>query len=531
MTRSSSLCWLTVFLLGGALIRLVGLAHYPPSLNWDEVSLGYNAYSLLHSGKDEWGVAFPAIFRAFGDYKLPLYVYADVPAVAVFGLSPAGVRLPSALAGIGLIAVSFLLAYRIFTDRRIAVLTAFLVAVSQWTLFLSRVAVEANLAAFFISLGIYLGLTKRFYLSAVFLGLSVWTYNSARVFVPLLVFVFILFSLRRLKSLLLPLLVAGIFIVPMLIQLLLPTGQARFDWVTLIDSGAVAQIAASRASSHFPYPRLLYNKVTYFSGHFLVNYLQALGPDFLFIDGGSQYQFNIPHLGLLGLVNLPFFYLGLIFLVFSRSRTSGFILLWLLLAPVAGSLTRDAPHTLRLIPLLPLPMLISAFGLVRLPRYLPLLKYPLYAVFIAGVIYAFADFSYVYTSSYPVRYSWSWQYGYSQVVSYIKQHYSQYDGIIFTKKYGEPHEFVLFYWPWPPAAYRTDPRLVRYYRTDWYWVDAFAKFRFVNDWDMTKTVSGLSAPGKYLIISSPDNPVSVGELGQIDFLNGHPAFIISQKAI
>ena len=32
-------------------------------------------------------------------------------------------------------------------------------------------------------------------------------------------------------------------------------------------------------------------------------------------------------------------------------------------------------------------------------------------------------------------------------VVYLKDHYSQYDQIIFTKKYGEPHEYILFFWP------------------------------------------------------------------------------------
>ena len=75
-----------ITLLGFA-VRIYHVTQVPPSLNWDEVSHGYNAYSILNTGKDEWGVAFPLIFRAFGDYKLPLYIYLTTLPIALFGLS------------------------------------------------------------------------------------------------------------------------------------------------------------------------------------------------------------------------------------------------------------------------------------------------------------------------------------------------------------------------------------------------------------------------------------------------------------
>ena len=118
-----------IFVLG-FLLRFYRLNEYP-ALNADEAALGYNAYSLLKTGHDEWGVAFPAIFRAFGDYKLPGYVYLAVPAVKLFGLTVPGVRLPSALAGTMLIFVTYLLARAFFSDTRISLLASFLVAVGK----------------------------------------------------------------------------------------------------------------------------------------------------------------------------------------------------------------------------------------------------------------------------------------------------------------------------------------------------------------------------------------------------------------
>ena len=60
---------LIIIVILAACLRLVALAWNPASLNWDEVSHGYNAYSILMTGKDEWGQLFPLTnFRAYGDY-------------------------------------------------------------------------------------------------------------------------------------------------------------------------------------------------------------------------------------------------------------------------------------------------------------------------------------------------------------------------------------------------------------------------------------------------------------------------------
>ena len=91
---------LFIILLLAAVLRLWNLSSIPPGLTPDEASLGYNAYSILKTGKDEYGQVLPVIFKSFGDYKPGLYVYLTVPFVALFGLTELAVRLPSAMAGI-----------------------------------------------------------------------------------------------------------------------------------------------------------------------------------------------------------------------------------------------------------------------------------------------------------------------------------------------------------------------------------------------------------------------------------------------
>src|SRR3989304_8160168 len=93
----------------GFIIRIYLIDSVPPSLNWDEVSHGYNAYSTLKTGRDEWGEYFPLIFRAYGDYKLPVYIYLTALSELFLGLNPISVRLPSVGAGTLTILFSYLL--------------------------------------------------------------------------------------------------------------------------------------------------------------------------------------------------------------------------------------------------------------------------------------------------------------------------------------------------------------------------------------------------------------------------------------
>ena len=80
-------------------LRFWNLGGNPPHLSPDEASLGYNAYSILKTGRDEYGELLPMVFKSFGDYKPGFYVYLTVPFVAVLGLNEWSVRLPSVIAG------------------------------------------------------------------------------------------------------------------------------------------------------------------------------------------------------------------------------------------------------------------------------------------------------------------------------------------------------------------------------------------------------------------------------------------------
>ena len=88
---------LLVIVLLAAVIRLWQLDSNPPGLTWDEAALGYNGYSIMQTGRDEYGSFLPLSLKSFGDYKPAVYAYLTIPFIAILGLTEWAVRLPSAL--------------------------------------------------------------------------------------------------------------------------------------------------------------------------------------------------------------------------------------------------------------------------------------------------------------------------------------------------------------------------------------------------------------------------------------------------
>ena len=74
----------TIALVLAILTRLYKLGEAPAGLYIDEAGQGYNAYSILKTGKDEFGKLYPFVFRSFIDFKTPVYIYLIVPPIYIY---------------------------------------------------------------------------------------------------------------------------------------------------------------------------------------------------------------------------------------------------------------------------------------------------------------------------------------------------------------------------------------------------------------------------------------------------------------
>lgn len=75
------------------LVRIYSLNNNPAGLFCDEAAIGFNAYSVLTTGRDEHGAWFPFFFQSFGTYRTPVPIYSNVPFILIFGLNEFSVRL------------------------------------------------------------------------------------------------------------------------------------------------------------------------------------------------------------------------------------------------------------------------------------------------------------------------------------------------------------------------------------------------------------------------------------------------------
>jgi len=304
--------------------------------------------------------------------------------------------------------------------------------------------------------------------------------------------------------------------------------------VTPLDQGAITRIIEKRNTSQLPpfVARLVYNRPTFFAFYAADNYLANLSPIYLFFRGGSHYQFSFPNHELLYLVTAPFLLLGMIKALKMRGIAK-LILIWFFLAIIPSAITRDAPHVLRTILVLPTPMILTALGVGWVVGSVGKRSFfkgqLIIGVLALAVFISFLKWWNDYWQIYPSAYSWAWQYGYQEAVGFVKDNYEKYDRIFFSKRYGEPHEFLAFYGRWNPKTFQGTLAKEWDYHADWYWVNQLEKVSFVNDWEVKYQVT--CGPGENcLLVTSPGNsPKGWHKIKTINFLNSEPAFEILEQ--
>lgn len=413
---------LLVIVLAAAL-RLFWLDRVPPALNWDEAAIGWNAKTIWSMHLDEFGTRWPISFRSFGDYKAPLYIYLTAPVVGIFGSSEISIRLVSVMAGIVSVGLMYLLG---------GAAAAALMAITPWHILLSRPALEANLALMFILAGIWLFLmaTKKpwlLVLSAVSFILSLYSYQSPKIFVPVFVLGLILIYRSAWKRALVWLVLAGIIAVAATAPLIkdgLGAGGRRFQMTSVF----------YQPENNLPLT-------------LVKNYLVHFSPSWLFWSAGETGRSQMRQTGMLLLVTAPFLVLGLIALWKKRKDTWSKVLWWwLLTAPLPAMIGFDVPHPIRSYQLLPVLTIITAMGLSKIiarPR-----TSLVYGLITVNALF----FLYHYFVSYPVESAREWQYGYKQAAAVAREYEDEVDKIIITSYYGQPYVFTYWYQDRDPQA-------------------------------------------------------------------------------
>lgn len=470
---------LIVFLAG--FLRFYQLTTIAPSLTWDEVAWGYNAYTLGIDGKDEFGKALPyAFLESFGDFKPPLYAYLTILPVKLFGLTEFAVRFPSAFFGTLTVLIAFFLTRSIFYQSSranyYALVTSLLLAVSPWHIMLSRAAFEANVATFFLVAGVWLFLEAMhrhprllFLSSLCFLG-AFFTFNTARIVGPILVIILVCVFWRKLLKIKrivgFSAVIGMVFLLPTIPFFLSPQSKLRFHEVNIFTDGEIV-VRSNQEVAHdhnAAWSKVLHNRRFAYGVSYLKHYLDNLTPSFLFIKGDGNPKFSVQSMGQLYLFELPFLVIGALLLFRRREKNWWLVPLWLFIGIIPAATARETPHALRVESTLPMFQILIAYGIVN--AFVFLKKYSLTAKLacVLLVLLAVGNISYFledYFVHYAKQHSLEWQYGYKDAVSYLKQEEGKYDQIFFTQELGRPYVYVLFYQHYDPVAFRKDSLVAR----------------------------------------------------------------------
>lgn len=464
-------------------IRFVQLPNLPNGFSQDEAQPGYTAYSILKTGKDEWGVDFPLTPRGLGDFKAPLYTYILIPSIAVFGLNEFAVRFPSAIFGVLLCLGIFLLVKELWKDKPFALIAAFLVAISPWAIQFSRVGWEGSLSLALLVYGIWFfvrGLSTPYnlFISATIFGLSLYSYHSLRVFVVLFLGTLLIIYRQHLKKLKNPLILSGlilaIFITPLIIykdQTL--TRAADVSIFNPTDDFMSMYIQQSHSKWIPPMGKLFHNKVTFVSNKFLENYLSYYSLPFLFTSGRSDSSYlNLSGFALFYFWELPLIILGLVVLFLKKVKHRWLIFAWLVLAPLPAALSKDSGSVFRAAIFLPVLTIISAYGLTQVFKFFKDFRIKLSILALMSLSFLF--FINFYFMDLPYLKLGDMQFGFKEVVDYTNKSGKD---IIFSRNHSNPQAFVAFYTQIPPQDYQAQSNnLLDYERYGFSYVDQMGDY-------------------------------------------------------
>lgn len=380
--------WLicAIFILA-LILRVYALSEIPVGLHGDEASIGYTAYSLGQTLHDQNGNFLPLAIDQFGDFRPAGYHYLDIPFVSILGLNEFAVRLPAALFGSLAVIALYLLVNALFENRKMAILSAFLLAILPWDINISRASSESVIATFFVILGTYFFVKfikkKSFsYASLLFscflLIISFFFYHAHRFFVPAFlpfVFLFSQLTLRSGKKKAVASLVAfGIVLLGLLVFVGFGKGTGRASEVSLlsIPGGTVnLKQAMDEEGTLSPVINRFYNNKLIYYGRFFLNfYSEHLSGDFLFVNNGNPIRYRIPFTGNLYFIMLPFLLLGFALLLSGGLKEKKFYYLipvaWLLIAPIPAGLTwEDLPNVIRASVMIPALIIITSYGFIE----------------------------------------------------------------------------------------------------------------------------------------------------------------------
>lgn len=453
----------------GFFLRFYQLGNVPVGFHRDEAFFGYNAYSLLLTGHDMTGNFLPVHLQSFL-YSPGGYSYVTIPFISLFGLNEFAVRFASALFGSLTVLIAYFFVRELFSLRDkqeqsslvIALVSSFLLAISPWHVNLSRVATENVLVVFLITLGVWLYFlwirkqtTWLLVVSFFAFGITLTLYQAPRAFLPFFIpLLFLFFHPKPVKKHIVVPVILFFFIILLPIMMILSSHDLtqRIRMLSIFQHPGTQlvldeQIREDEGTSPL-ITRFFHNKAINYSITFLENYFNHFSYNFLMLDQGYPDRYRVPQMGLLYFFELPLLLFGMWKLFVNHRRIAGFLIGWILLAPLGSALTYDdIPNLQRTLIIFPALSIVIAYGLIQLWQLLSRVKFgrigKVFLIFV--MVYGFLYYLHQYFIHQINHQPWRRQEGYKALIAQLNTIHMDYKKVVVTDVESTPAIFFMFY--------------------------------------------------------------------------------------
>jgi 4-amino-4-deoxy-L-arabinose transferase-like glycosyltransferase len=436
-------------------VHVSHLTTNPAGLYVDETSIGLNAAAIATDGVDEYGNAFPLYFEAFGEYKNPIYIYATALVFKIFGVSDFNLRLTSAIFFFLALLAYYLTVCQLTKTQWIRWFCLISLGFLPQYFLLSRVSFEAISLLTFTSWFIYFYLqgfcTEKMYkkqiifaaLAGLFLGLSIYTYSTARLTTFAFAGIVFLLHLRKdhLKT-------CAAFTGTLLLSLL--------PWITYVYNNSSHLLGRFQEISYVYLDTSMLHKVYEFSSRCAY----YLSPKFQVLVGDIEPRHHIGFYGnVLAIVYmLCALYIALLLVnilrrkrLFQIRNFELFILLAIPITLAPAALTDEYGHSIRILLLgywfcLILPLVLNRLEQLTLPQLIK--KFHVRTVGIAvlficllGNIFFYLDF--FYNDYQPISVGYFGGYKVQDALQFATQNPAQ--NIIFSNTWQSQYTYPAYY--------------------------------------------------------------------------------------
>lgn len=452
---------LLLILLLALTLRVVDLGTYTPGLYLDEASLAYDAYSMGLNGTDQFGKSWPIYFRSFAMYQAPLYIYLSVLPVNLLGMNPISIRILSVISGmLTIVLVYWLIKLVMPKGEKWALFSAFVLAISPWSVLFSRNALEANLGLFLFVLSLcllFFGIFQKskvaLFLGLVTLSVTNYAYHSYRFTSIIVALSMPIFFWKEMIGNLKKVYIVGLlfFCLILIPQLLIINTAGSLRRAQLLNYSSTEYFNQNGGDfKNVP----VVGRYLFVSRAFLAKYFDYLSPKSIFFDTDPAATKSILEMSSFYSWMIVFYILGIIAIVRKyHSKVVMFFILIGLASIVPSAITTDNLYMLRMLSYLFVVSLIVGLGLVEFFNWI---KYRMFKILLILFLVTISIFNlyvnYFHVSKYELKGAYSGLM--NELFEYSKQHQDKnfVVDIIDPFNYG----IALYVYQYDPKKYQED---------------------------------------------------------------------------